>query len=107
MELPAWVGALTLESKRGLIARIWRSIFGARIESADPVFDAMFWIGGPPDHARAVLTPPVRAALLTFGAAHGAFAVSRGRLSWSRRTYAVEGLDRVIEAMGRLTAALG
>ena len=104
--LPRYFGALALKAKHGVWNRLWSAIVGSW-PIGDPAFDSAFWIKAPPGHARAALTPPVRAALLAFHAEHGTFVVEGGRLMWSRRTYATAGLERVIDAMGRLTAALG
>ena len=106
MPLPPYFGSLVLKAKHGLWHRLWAALFGSWIELGDPVFDSAFWIGGPREHASSALTPPVRAALLAFRRQEGRFAIEGGRLFWSRRTFATEQLDRVIDAMRRLGAEL-
>jgi hypothetical protein len=102
--LAAYFAPMVVKAKHGFFRRLF---VGSSIRTGDGTFDATFWIKGPPDHARAVLTPPVRAALLAFRAEHGRFGIEQGRLAWSRRSYSTEGLDRVLDGISRLTATLG
>ncbi len=97
--LPHYFAPLVLKAKHGFCRRL----FATSQSTGDAAFDAAFWTKGPPDHVRALLTPPVRAAFLAFRAEHGRFCVEGGRLPWSRRTYATEGLDRVLDGISRLT----
>jgi hypothetical protein len=102
LALPAYLGALVLVRRTagsGLFG-------GGPPPTGDPAFDAAFRVVQPLQGAAMILTAPVRAALLTFSAEHGKIAVRGGQLLWSRRTYATGGLDRVLDGMARLTAAL-
>jgi hypothetical protein len=102
--LAPYFGPLVVKVRHGFFRRLFG---GSSFDTGDGAFDGAFWTKGPPDHARAVLTPQVRAALLAFLGEHGRFGIEGGRLFWSRRTYATEGLDRVLDGVSRLTATLG
>jgi hypothetical protein len=103
---PVWQG-IELEAKHGVFKRLWAALFGSWVPTGDAAFDAAFWIKAPPQQLQWALTPSVRAALLAFRAQHGRFAIAGGRLVWSRRTYATEGLDAVLDGFARLAPALG
>jgi hypothetical protein len=107
MPLPPYFGGLVLECKRGLLTRLSRALGSSWAPLGDREFDDAFWIRAPVEPARVVLTPPVRAALLAFRRDTGQFTVGGGTLVWSRRSYATDGLERVLEGMARLAAALG
>jgi hypothetical protein len=104
--LQSFFAPLVLKAKHGLFRRLFTPA-SALVLTGDAAFDAAFWTKGPPDHVRALLTPPVRAALLAFRAEHGRFGIEGGRLLWSRRTYATQGIDRVLDGITRLIATLG
>jgi hypothetical protein len=104
LPLPAYFGALVIEPKRGF----WNRSIGASLPPlGDPAFDAAFTVQGAAELARMVLTPPVRAALLGFREVQGKLAVHGGQAHWSRRTYATDGLDGVLDGLTRLATALG
>src|SRR5262249_17220915 len=51
MSLAPYFGQIVLKSKHGIFNRLWAALFGSWVEVGDPAFDAMFWIGGPREHA--------------------------------------------------------
>jgi hypothetical protein len=106
LPLPPYLGAIALTDRRGTLSKLAQALTGSSRLIGDPAFDDAFWVRSPIEPARAVLTPVVRGALLAFRRDHGRFTVEGGQLVWSRRSYAMEGLDRVLGGIASLVAAL-